>query len=210
MSDLAQAAPTIAPARAAGNAHLWIAIIGSVVIIVNAIAARVPTYHISPLFLVPLLWIGYFLRKRLAITPITYAAYFIAILLHDLGAYGFYQDSPLGFSWDILVHYFFAIPAALIFRGALAAHFPMLKPWQLNVAALLFVMGIGALHEIMEYMSYLVLGESKGMLKPATSYFFDTQRDLTNNLLGCLTALIGRAIFVAVKKPSVREVSHEE
>jgi len=66
----------------------------------------------------------------------------------------------------------------------------MLKPWQLNVAALLFVMGIGALHEIMEYMSYLVLGESKGMLKPTTSYFFDTQRDLTNNLLGTLTALI--------------------
>jgi hypothetical protein len=28
------------------------------------------------------------------------------------------------------------------------------------------------------------------MLKPSTSYFFDTQRDLTNNLLGALTALL--------------------
>ena len=27
------------------------------------------------------------------------------------------------------------------------------------------------------------------MLKPSSSYFFDTQRDLTNNLLGTLTAL---------------------
>ncbi len=215
MSDVSMHPPVVstdAPdaQRARSTPHLWIAIIGSVIIIVNAIAARVPTYHISPVFLVPLLWLGYLLRERLAITPLTYAAYFVAILLHDLGAYGFYQNSPLGFSWDILVHYFFAIPAALIFRGALAAHFPMLKPWQVNVAALLFVMGVGALHEIMEYMSYLVLGEAKGMLKPKTSYFFDTQRDLTNNLLGCLTALIGRAIFVRRSEKSVREVSHEE
>jgi uncharacterized membrane protein YjdF len=221
MSDVSYHSP-IASSDAPGarsNAHVWIAIVGSVIIIVNAIAARVPTYHVSPVFLVPLLWLGYFLRERLAITPLTYATFFVAILFHDLGAYGFYQNSPLPFSYDILVHFFFAIPAVLIFRGALAHHFPMLKPWQLNVAALLFVMGIGALHEIMEYMSYLVLGEAKGMLKPTTSYFFDTQRDLTNNLLGCLTALIGRTIFMRLtsREPmrrgfdvSVREVSHQE
>ncbi|MBC8109264.1 MAG: DUF2238 domain-containing protein [Anaerolineae bacterium] len=181
--------------RTNASAHLWIAIIGSIAIIVIAITAKVPTYHVSPVFLVPLLWLGYLLRNKFAITSFSYAAFFLAILLHDLGAYGFYQDSPLGFSWDILVHYYFAIPAALIFRGALAHHFPMLRPWQLNVTTLLFIMGVGALHEIMEYCSYLLLGEEKGMLKPKTSYFFDTQRDLTNNLLGCLTALIGRTIF---------------
>jgi uncharacterized membrane protein YjdF len=53
------------------------------------------------------------------------------------------------------------------------------------------MMGLAAMHEIMEYMSYLILGEAKGMLKPSTSYFFDTQRDLTNNLLGTLTSLLG-------------------
>ena len=54
----------------------------------------------------------------------------------------------------------------------------------------MFMMGIGAIHEIMEYMTFLVLGEERGMLKPSTSYFLDTQRDLTNNLLGTLTALL--------------------
>jgi uncharacterized membrane protein YjdF len=54
----------------------------------------------------------------------------------------------------------------------------------------LLVMGAGAIHEIVEYASYLALGEEKGMLKPSTSYFFDTQRDLLNNLLGALTAVI--------------------
>ncbi|CAN5528440.1 hypothetical protein BH09PLA1_BH09PLA1_27880 [soil metagenome] len=175
--------------------HLPIAIVGSVVIITFAVLAKVSTYHLSPIFLVPLLWLGYLLRGRLAITTLTYALFLIAILLHDLGAFGFYQNSPLPFSWDILVHFFFAIPGALILHGALAHHFPQLRPWQTNVTTLLFIMGVGALHEIMEYMSYLTLGEARGMLKPTTSYFFDTQRDLTNNLLGCLTALILRSLI---------------
>jgi len=65
-------------------------------------------------------------------------------------------------------------------------------------------MGIGALHEIMEYMSYLLLGEQRSMLKPSTSYFFDTQRDLTNNLLGALTALL----IVAVASKAFASRAH--
>ena len=40
------------------------------------------------------------------------------------------------------------------------------------------------------------------MLKPSTSYFFDTQRDLLNNLLGTLTALLLIAVWRAVRPPS--------
>ena len=35
----------------------------------------------------------------------------------------------------------------------LAMNWPELRLWQVNVTALLFMMGFGALHEIMEYMS---------------------------------------------------------
>jgi hypothetical protein len=66
------------------------------------------------------------------------------------------------------------------------------------VTTLLFLMGFGAIHEIMEYMTYLVLGEAKGMLKPQTSYVFDTARDLTNNFLGTLTALLTMWLVRAV------------
>ena len=38
------------------------------------------------------------------------------------------------------------------------------------------------------------------MLKPSTSYFFDTQRDLTNNLLGTLTALLLMAAYYAMMR----------
>ena len=64
----------------------------------------------------------------------------------------------------------------------------------------MFMMGFGALHEIMEYGTYLLLGEERGMLKPSTSYPFDTQRDLVNNLLGSLTALTVAAIVHAARR----------
>jgi uncharacterized membrane protein YjdF len=166
-----------------------IAILASLVFVLISATAKIATYRVNPVFLLPLMWAPYFLRRRLFLTPLHYALFGVAILIHDLGAYGFYQRSPLPFSYDILVHYYFAVAVTLILQRALAMNFPMLKSWQVNMTALLFMMGFGALHEIMEYLSYLLLGEEKGMLKPHSSYEFDTARDLTNNLLGALTAL---------------------
>jgi hypothetical protein len=52
------------------------------------------------------------------------------------------------------------------------------------------------------------------MLKPQTSYFFDTQRDLTNNLLGTLTGLgamwIARAIATRSAEPRGFPVTQNE
>jgi uncharacterized membrane protein YjdF len=93
-----------------------------------------------------------------------------------------------------VVHFYFAVVGALILRRALGHHLPNVRPWHLDVTTLLFIMGFGAIHEIMEYASFLLLGEARGMLKPTTSYFFDTQRDLTNNLLGCALALVVRRV----------------
>jgi len=176
------------PERAAGMPLKLIGAAASLVAIVFAIVAPVAKYHIAPLFLVPLIWIPYFLRHRLSLHPAHYLMFCLAVLLHDLGTFGSYQKSPLPFSFDILVHYYFGLVGSLLIFRALAHHFP-LRPWQLGLTTLLFVMGTGALHEIMEYASYLLLG-TRGMLDPQNMYFFDTQRDLLDNLLGSLTALL--------------------
>ena len=176
-----------------------VGVITSLAIIVIAVTAKVPTYHINPVFLIPLTWVPYYFRRGLHLTVTPYVLFCIAILFHDTGAYGFYQRSPFPFSFDIAVHFYFAIPCVTILFFALAGHFPQLRTWQVAVTAGMFMMGIGAIHEIMEYMTYLLLGEERGMLKPSTSYFFDTQRDLTNNLLGTLTALL--LIVVFSRKP---------
>ncbi|HEY7090723.1 MAG TPA: DUF2238 domain-containing protein [Tepidisphaeraceae bacterium] len=169
--------------------HLLIAIIGSLGVLVLAAVAKIPTYRVAPLFLIPLIWIGYWLRKRFYLHPAHYALLVGAILLHDVGAFGFYQESPLPFSFDILVHSFFGFAATFAVYRLLEHAFPF-RRWQTNLFTLLTIMGCGALHEIMEYMSYLTLGEQRGMLKPTTSYFFDTQRDLTSNLVGVIVGLV--------------------
>jgi uncharacterized membrane protein YjdF len=119
------------------------------------------------------------------------------------GAYGFYQKSPLPFSFDILVHYYFALVLTLAIFRLLKGNFPGLRPWHVFVITFFIMMGTAAMHEIMEYMSYLILGEAKGMLKPSTSYFFDTQRDLTNNLLGTLTSLCGMWIARRIRRTRI-------
>ena len=185
--------------------YILIACVGSAVVLINAIFAKVPTYHAAPLFLLPLLWAPFFLRRPLRLRPLEYGLFVVAVIVHDLGAYGYYQQSPLPFSYDIAVHFYFAFAVAFAMHHLLEESVPVLRPWQVNLTTLLFMMGMGALHEIMEYMSYLMLGEEKGMLKPSTSYFFDTQRDLTNNLLGTLTGLgamwIARGIATRSAEP---------
>jgi uncharacterized membrane protein YjdF len=147
----------------------------------------VGTYHVAPLFLIPLIWAPYLLRRTLGLLPSHFALFVIAVLLHDLGAYGYYQHSPLPFSFDIAVHFYFAFAVAFAMHRVLQIHLP-LRLWQIDAATLICMMAFGALHEVMEFVSSLLLGD-QGMLKK-DSYVFDTNRDLTNNLLGVLLALV--------------------
>jgi uncharacterized membrane protein YjdF len=180
---------------------ILIGAIGTIGIAVLAIVARMPSYHVAPAFLIPLQWLPYFLRRRIFLHPLHYALFTLAILLHMTGAFGFYQHSPFYLSFDIYVHFYFAFAVTFMLHRLFGRMIPA-RRWFIFAMSLMFMMGFGALHEIMEYMSYLLLGEAKGMLKPSTSYFFDTQRDLTNNLLGTITALLVIAIF----KPAANQI----
>src|SRR5690348_8978856 len=114
MSDQALPTSLDTPAPYQDRALIAVAIAVSVLVVLIAATARVPTYRVNPVFLVPLAWVPYYFRRGLHLTLIPYVLFGLAILLHDLGAYGFYQHSPLPFSFDIAVHYFFAIPCTVI------------------------------------------------------------------------------------------------
>jgi uncharacterized membrane protein YjdF len=186
-----------------------IGLIFSITFVVISFLAKVPTYRVSPVFLIPIMWVPFLLRRWLHLNPIHYFLFGIALLLHDLGAFGLYQNGlpekwrvvpMLGWSWDIYVHFYFAFAVTFIFYRALEYHLE-LRPWQTAFFTLMFIMGAGGLHEVMEYASYLLLGEERGMLKPHTAYFLDTSRDLMNNFLGCMTALIIYRLLRAVRRP---------
>src|SRR4051812_17236597 len=95
--------------------YLLIAAATVAVILANAALGSMPAYRVAPAFLVPLLIIVYALRRPLHLTPGRYALFASAVLLHDFGAYGFYQKSPTPpVSFDMYVHFYFAFVGTLI------------------------------------------------------------------------------------------------
>ena len=146
------------------------------------------TYRYAILFLGPFLWGVYFLRHFLHVHPIHYAIFAIALLVHDLGAFGTYGHFYHGLEFDTYVHFVFGIAGGLIVARGLKYSYG-LRGWRLWVGATLLILGIGAIHELIEVASTLILGPERGMYKMHDPDKFDTQKDLLYNLLGCLTCL---------------------
>jgi uncharacterized membrane protein YjdF len=168
---------------------LWIAWVATVLMIVFGLVGHGPsTYRFAILFLGPFLWGVYAARQRLHIHPIGFALFAAALLFHDLGAFGTYGHFYFDLEFDTYVHFFFGMAGSFLIARALRFVFG-LRGWKLWVGTVLLIMGIGALHELMEWASTMALGGEKGMLKLNDPDKFDTQKDLGNNFLGSLVAL---------------------
>lgn len=172
------------------SAFKLIGVVMSVVFVALSLFAAKPgsNYRYSAIFLVPIIWTLYLLRRRLHVHPLHYLLFALALLLHNLGAFGLYQRRVLGLSFDIYVHFYFGVVGALMLYRHLT-HTVTLTPWQLRIATVLLILGMGAIHEIVEWFSTLALGPKHGMLKTEGVYPFDTQRDMFDNLLGAALAV---------------------
>ena len=155
---------------------------------VSFAASEGSTYRVSFIFLSLLLWLAYALRQRLVLHPFHFALYASALLLHNLGAFGLYRSAFAGLEFDFYVHTWFGVVAGLILRRSLHHHFQF-RGWKLWGAVILVVLGLGAIHELMEFSTNLLLGPEKGMLKPEVAGPFDTQEDLAHNAFGTFIAL---------------------
>ena len=181
--------------------------------IITFVAKGPATYRYAILFLAPMLWAVYFFRHRLHLHSAHFAVFASALVLHNLGAFGAYRKEYLGIEFHIYVHFYFGVAGGFIVARALKASFG-LGGWQMWVGTVIVILGLGAIHELIEYASTLMLGPEKGMLKlNSPDAKTDTQKDLLNNLLGTLVALgiysIGRG-FVSVKKDDEAEASDLE
>src|SRR5262245_57195695 len=171
------------------KAHQIVALAGTIVLLAFSVLLAQPgsTYRWSFAFLTPLLWLVYGFRKRLALRLVDFALFVVALVLHDLGALGFYERIFLGLRFDSYVHFAFGLVAGLILCRAFRIGL-RLSPLALWFAVPLCVLGLGALHELIEWSTTLLLGPERGMLKLRPGEPFDTQKDLLNNLLGALLA----------------------
>lgn len=166
-----------------------------VFLVITFVAQGPATYRFAILFLAPMLWAIYFLRERLRVHPLHFAILASALVLHNLGAFGAYREKYLGFDFDIYVHFYFGVAGGFVIARGLRLIL-VFRGWQLWLATVIVILGIGGIHELIEYGSTLALGPEKGMLKlNAPDAKTDTQNDLLNNLMGALLALALYSIF---------------
>jgi uncharacterized membrane protein YjdF len=172
------------------NAHGTIAWVATAIFAMFSVLGTGPTtYQFGVFFLAPLLWAVYWARERLSITPFHFAVLAGAFVIHNLGAFGAYGKYYFDLEFDTYVHFIFGFAGGLIIARALASRLGF-SGWRLWVGTVLLILGIGAIHELIEFGSTLILGGEKGMLKLNDPDKFDTQKDLGNNLLGALSALL--------------------
>jgi hypothetical protein len=72
------------------------------------------SYRFSALFLVPIAGAPYLLRRRIHLLPLHDLLFALAVLLHNLGAFGYYSAPPLGLSFGIYVHFYFGVAGGLM------------------------------------------------------------------------------------------------
>ncbi len=182
------------------KAHLAIAAVTTLVMVgLSFVAEAGSTYRYSFLFLAPMVWLIYAARRRLILHPIHFALLCSALLLHNLGVFGFYRREFFGLSFDTYVHFYFGFCCAFAVAHGLrfGYHF---SGWRLWVAVTLGILGFGAIHELIEWASTMAMGPERGMLKTLAEDPYDTQKDLLNNLLGTLLSLIVSGVLPVAER----------
>jgi uncharacterized membrane protein YjdF len=172
-----------------GNRFRTIAWAATAVFLLFSVVGNGPsTYRYAFVFLGPLLWTVYFLRHTLKISCAHFAFLAFAFVVHNLGAFGAYRMNFAGLDFDTYVHFIFGMAGGFIVARALGLNlnFGTRQVW---VGTILLILGLGAVHELVEFVSTLWLGPEKGMLKIDSPDKFDTHKDLANNLFGTLAAL---------------------
>jgi uncharacterized membrane protein YjdF len=173
-----------------GRAFLVVACVATVPLLALPFAtvAGTANYRYAFAFLLPILWGTFLARRALLLHPFHFALFALALILHNLGALGYYTRTFLGLLFDTYVHFYFGLVGGLVLERALRAWLG-LSGWRAWIFVPVFLLGLGALHEIVEAGSTLVLGREVGMFKLDDVDQFDTHKDLLNNALGALCGL---------------------
>ena len=182
------------------NASLVISLVATLIMIaLSAAASPGSTYRYSFLFLSAAIWMVYALRRRLYLRPFHVGLIASALLLHNLGVFGVYRREYFGLQFDTYVHFYFGFCGGFILSNGLAVGYG-LRGSRLWLATTLGILGMGAIHEMIEWVSTLALGPERGMLKTLAEDPYDTQKDLFNNMLGTLLSLAFSAAFMPTRR----------
>lgn len=167
----------------------------------------VQEYVADTIFFMVLTLILYALYTKLDLDVMSYTSFIIALLLHNAGAFGWYNISPLPLQWDHITHItgIFA-PTLILFR--FSRRFFAANKFH-NTYVILFTilaaLGIGVIVEFYEFAGYFIVGEGVGGLgqgegdfttELGESLWLNTMLDMVFNAVG---ALLGLTVGVLLK-----------
>ncbi len=170
-----------------------------------AVKSGVTDYVNDVVVSIMLITLLYVKRKSFAITPWLLGVFAGALLLHNSGVFGWYNQSPVGIQWDHITHGvgFFAIALISLHMGTKKAQ---MKTRNLLALIVLVNLGIGVLVELYEFTGFLLVGEGQGGLGHGEgdvesilgkSEWFNTMFDFIWNLIGTSTGIL---VYSLIKK----------
>jgi uncharacterized membrane protein YjdF len=164
----------------------------------------------------------YFLYKKLKLNVLTYSLVCLAFILHNLGAFGFYDNFFI--PYDYITHFVGIFSITLIIANLLSYYLLKdkkfrTKDWVILLLVVLSGLGVGSLVETIEFGGYLVWGMGEGFFQFGTGDYvalsqetnlvdivgggyFDAMGDLVVNLIGALSAVLVYLCYFKIKKYS--------
>ncbi len=138
--------------------------------------------------------------KEFNLNNAIFSLIFLSLLSHNLGVFGFYNNSPVYFQYDHLTHFIGGFSLSLFFLNYFSR-------WSKNKAiiillALCTALGVGSVIEIIEYLGYLVFGQGDGLFyfggtgdlgfkqDPLIGAWINSSLDMIFNLIGGLFGII--------------------
>jgi len=149
-------------------------------------------YKWDGLFLLGLLILVYYFRKRLNLCATHLFAFGLFLVLHNLGVFGAYYNYYWGIEFDTYVHFYCGVVMTLISYRMYDKLVPLKDDKLKYFIIIMFILGISAFHEILEYAGGVILGEGWGFLRAGSGdvEMWDTQTDMRNNLFGAILVLV--------------------
>lgn len=147
---------------------LALAVIVFALLYISSYVTGVHEYRDDITIFILLSFLYYFNFSRWNLTIPIYALLTFGNVLHSLGVFGFYGNSPLPVQWDHITHFFGALPFAMLFfqilKDKFTTKFFTWKNFGTFIMVILLATGIGAIVELSEFAGFLVNGFGNGAL----------------------------------------------
>ena len=154
-------------------------VLSFLIIFFYTIYAKIFEYLLDSTFSILIISFLLLFYKQLNLNRISFSLIFVALIFHDLGIFGFYNQSPFIFPYDNLTHFLGGFSLTILFLNYFSKFSNKnFNKYFLFLASFLCALGVGAVIDLVDYFGFLFLGEGQGV------FYFGGTGDLINNNLG--------------------------